>query len=125
MSYDLSNTTASNGKPKGRYTLRVTSAKIVKTKKNEDMFAVEFVITGEDFNKFKIGDSFMLQGNAAKFTMPKLAYLMDMVGVPRTAVSDSAIWLGKHVEAEIGQDKEGYNKAKEYFQAPTQTGPGY
>lgn len=114
MSYDLSGVKASNGKPKGKYNLKCLAAKVKKSQKGEDMFALEFCIKGENFNNFKIYDNFMLQGNGAQYAMPKLAYLMDQIEVPRDAISDSTPWLNKMVTAEIGQDKDGRNIVKEY-----------
>lgn len=114
MSYDLSGVTASNGKPKGRFPLRVLSAKIKKSQKGEDMFSVEFCITGKEFAKFKVYDQFMLQGKGAEFAMPKLAYLMDQLGVDRS-LDNITPWLNKNVEADLGQDAYGFTKVREYF----------
>ena len=114
MSYDLSGETASSGKPKGKFTLRCLSAKIKQSKKGEDMFAVEFMIAGKEFNKFKIYDMFMLQGAGAVYAKPKLAYLMDRMGVERN-LDNLTPWLSKTVDAELGQDKDGFTKVREYF----------
>lgn len=120
MSYDLSGITASNGKPKGRFTLRVLEAKIKKSRAGEDMFSIKFCITGKEFNKFTMSDLFMLQGKGAEFAMPKCAYLMDMLEIPRDSLANTQVFLNKLIDAEVGQDKEGYTKVKEYFKATPQ-----
>lgn len=114
MSYDLTDETASNGKPQGKFNLRVLSAKLKQSKAGEDMFSIEFAILGIASNKLRIYDNFMLEGKGAKMGRPKLAYLMDQAGVPRDAINDSSPWLNKVVCGDIGQ-KDGRNVAFDYF----------
>ena len=106
MSYDLSNIVANDGKPKGEFTLRCISAKIKKTRNNEDMFAIEYCIISDSFSNFRVYDNFMLEGKGAQYAMPKLAHLMDLIEVPRNAVSDSSPWLNKIINANLTTEND-------------------
>jgi len=114
MSYDLSGVKASNGKPKGKFVLRILSAKVKPSRKGEDMLSLEMSITGDEFEKFKVFETFMLQGNGATVSLPKIAYLMDLLEVERN-LDNMTPWLNKLIEADLKQDENGYTKVNEYF----------
>jgi len=121
---DLSGVEASSGKPKGKFTLRVLSAKQTKSQAGENMIKMELCIVGEKFSKYRLYEVFMLEGKGASIGMGRLADLMDKIDIPRT-LDDMSPFLNKLVDADILEDKKsGYSKISGYHKATTQENSG-
>lgn len=118
---DLSGVEANDGKIKGTYNLRITSAKLAKSKsKGEQMIKIEWGFADGKFGAMRIHESFMLEGAGGDIGRGKLAHLLDTISVPRTLESTDAM-LNKLITAEVGPDKDDYTKIKSFKAAVDET----
>ena len=104
--YDFSNDTASSGKPKGKFDLRICEAKAKKSKAGNEMITMKLAITGPSHVKFPVFENFVLSNDIAR---GRLSDLLDKIEVDRRFESLDVL-LNKVVTANLVHDKEGQVK---------------
>lgn len=117
MKLDLSSYESTAGVPRGRFPMRLTSARLRKTKAGDDALSVEFSIIGDKHKGYRVFESFNIFNKseaAQRIAREKLVNLLESLELDKTLdLSDLQILLNKFVVGKLKQDGE-YAKVVAY-----------
>jgi hypothetical protein len=114
---DLSNYEASSGVPKGEFPVRVTSAKMKKSRNGDDYLNLEMAIVGDKFKGYKVYENlniFNANQDAQRIAREKLVNLLESLELGKSIdTNDLTPLLNKVVKAKLKEDGE-YAKVVNY-----------
>ncbi len=120
---DLSGYNATQGSPKGEFTLRICSAKMKDTKAGPKALNLEMAVVGPTHAKAKVYEQLNIDNESEKarnIAREKLVNLLESLGMEKKIDrSNLQPFLNKLVNAVLVHDENGYSKVK-LFKPATQ-----
>lgn len=113
---DLSGYNATQGSPKGEFTLRICSAKMKDTKAGPKALNLEMAVVGPTHAKAKVFEQFNIHNESQKaqqIAREKLVNLLESLDMEKKIdTSNLTPLLNKLVNAVLVHDENGYSKVK-------------
>ena len=107
---DLSNYEATSGVPKGEFSVRVTSAKMKKSRNGDDYLNLELSVVGDKYKGYKVYENL----NIFNANQEKLVNLLESMELSKAIdTNDLTPLLNKVVKAKLKEDGE-YAKVVSY-----------
>ena len=107
---DLDGYESLNGVPKGEFPVRVTGAKMAKTRNGDDYLKLEMSIVGDKFKGYKVYENLNIYNqnpSTQRIARERLLNLLESIGLGKSIdTNDLSPLLNKVVNARLKEDGE-------------------